>query len=104
MSYSFLVTAATPFYENLGRFLGILLVLNSMLFAFNLLPVPPLDGASVIGLVLPEDSAARLKETLASGGLGSVLVLLAFLFFGRIFGGPIWNLILTLVHPERGYH
>jgi Zn-dependent protease len=99
VGYSFLVTAATPFAENLGRFLGILLILNAMLFAFNLIPVPPLDGASAIGLVLPEETALRFRDMLAGGGLGSVLILLVFLFFGRIFGPPIWHLVLDLVHP-----
>jgi Zn-dependent protease len=100
---SFIVTAATPFEENLGRFLGILLVLNSFLFVFNLIPVPPLDGASVLGLVLPEDWVVRFKESLQSGGIGSVLLLLTFLFFGQIFGEPIWQLILRLVHPDHVY-
>jgi Zn-dependent protease len=99
VSYSFLVTAATPFAENLGRFLGILLVLNSILCVFNLMPVPPLDGASALGLVLPEEVALRFKEMLGSGGVGSLLFLLVFLFFGRIFVSPIWNTILELVHP-----
>jgi Zn-dependent protease len=100
---SFIVSAATPLYENLGRFLGILLVLNSLLFVFNLMPVPPLDGASALGLFLPEDMVARFKESLGSGGLGSVLILLVFLFFGRIFSEPIWQLILSLVHPDHVY-
>ena len=96
---SFLVTAATPFAENLGRFLGILLVLNSILCVFNLVPVPPLDGASAVGLFLSEENALRFKEALASGGLGSMLFLVVFLFFGRIFVRPIWELIVELVHP-----
>ena len=99
VTYSYLVSAATPFSENLGRFLGLLLVLNATLFIFNLIPVPPLDGASAIGLLLPGDAAKRFKETLATGGIGSVLVLLVFLFFGKIFGAPLWSLILDLVHP-----
>jgi Zn-dependent protease len=97
---SFLVSGETPFAENLGRFLGILLVLNATLCVFNLLPVPPLDGASVLGLFLPEDTATRVKEALASGGLGSMLLLLAFFFFGDLVGGPLWRMIVELVHPD----
>jgi Zn-dependent protease len=97
---SFLVSGETPFAENLGRFLGILLVLNATLCVFNLLPVPPLDGASVLGLFLPEETATRFKEALASGGFGSVLLLLAFFFFGDLVGGPLWRTIVDLVHPN----
>jgi len=97
---SFLVSGDTPFAENLGRFLGLMLVLNATLCLFNLLPVPPLDGASVLGLVLPEETVVRFKETLASGGIGSVALLLCFFFFGDLVGGPLWRGIVELVHPN----
>jgi len=48
-------SAGTPaFVDSLGRFLSILFDLNLILAVFNLLPVPPLDGISVIaGLFSP---------------------------------------------------
>jgi Zn-dependent protease len=96
---SLLVTAATPFVENLGRFLGILLVLNTTLCVFNLIPVPPLDGASVLGLVLPAERVQRFKETLGAGGAGSLVLLFLFWSFGDLLGAPLWRMVVELVHP-----
>src|SRR5262249_6117863 len=42
--------------------LSVLLVLNVFLCAFNLIPLPPLDGSSVLTLVLPEAAANTLRE------------------------------------------
>jgi Zn-dependent protease len=96
---SFAVLAEDPFMQNVGRFLGILLALNAILCVLNLLPVPPLDGSSALGVVLPPSLVNRFKETLMSGGLASVLFAVIFLFFGRVFVGPIFDAIEALLYP-----
>ena len=61
----------TAIFEGLGRLLSIMLVLNLLLFLFNLLPLPPLDGASVLaGVVAPARGLIR-------GMRGSPLMALA---------------------------
>src|SRR5437762_116542 len=45
-----------------GELLSIFLTLNVLLCAFNLIPLPPLDGASVIGLFVPESIAYKVRE------------------------------------------
>ena len=62
--------------------------LNLILFVFNLIPVPPLDGSTAIGLLVSEENARRLQEwmrqpLLAFGGL-----LLAWLLM-RMVVGPV---------------
>ena len=39
-----------------------LLTLNVLLFIFNLIPVPPLDGWSVLKGIVPRDLAIRLED------------------------------------------
>lgn len=39
-----------------------LLALNILLFVFNMLPVPPLDGWKVLGGIVPSDIAYRMRE------------------------------------------
>jgi Zn-dependent protease len=100
VGFASLVAAQNPFMENVGRLLGILLVLNALLCVLNLMPIPPLDGASALGVILPPERVQRFKRSLMTGGAASLLFLVVFLFFGRVFVGPIWRSILRLVYPE----
>ena len=58
--------------------------LNVILFVFNLIPVPPLDGASVIGLFVSERNARRLQEWMAQPMLALGGMLVAFLVMREI--------------------
>ncbi len=62
MTFDHLVAAALGDGRSFAaEMLSILLTLNVLLCAFNLIPLPPLDGASVLGLFLPERAALRLR-------------------------------------------
>ena len=63
VTFSHMVAATGPgIPEGLAQFLGILFSLNLMLGAFNLLPLPPLDGSTAIGLLFSERAALRFAE------------------------------------------
>jgi Zn-dependent protease len=59
----------------LHNFLFIATALNLLLFVFNLIPIPPLDGFSVLLGVLPREIAWRLRG-IERYGLGLLLLLL----------------------------
>jgi Zn-dependent protease len=63
--------------EGFAFFLSVLLKLNILLGVFNLLPVPPLDGYSVLGLVLPEDTFLRFLEWVKSPAFSLIGLLIA---------------------------
>ena len=86
--------------ELLATFLSILFVLNLLLFLFNLLPVPPLDGSSVITLLMNERTADRFREFTASYGL--IGLMLAWYLFGKFFW-PAFRIALSLLYPEAAY-
>jgi Zn-dependent protease len=67
--------------EGLATFLSILFILNVILGVFNLLPVPPLDGYSVLGLALPEDITLRMIEFSRSPGFSILGVFIAWQIF-----------------------
>jgi Zn-dependent protease len=69
----------------LAFFLGVLFALNLLLFAFNLLPVPPLDGSGVIALLLPRAAARRVQAVLQHPRLAWLGLLAAWLLIGRVF-------------------
>jgi Zn-dependent protease len=67
------------------RVLLFFVLINVLLFVFNLLPIPPLDGWTVLkGLVSPY-TAYRLRQVEQYG----IFLLLAILFFGAQIIGPI---------------
>ena len=98
INYSHVVASDAALLDGLGRLLSITLLLNLVLFLLNLLPVPPLDGASAIRLVLPEDLGLRLQEALQARWISIVVLLFIFLGFGRIIG-PLWRGLVELLHP-----
>ncbi len=102
IGFSRLVVADTPLMEGCGRLLSMLLTLNVILLLFNLIPFPPLDGAAVMMLVLPEDTALRVRETLRTGGFAFGGLLLSWFLFAQAIG-PVWRSLLRLVHPDLVY-
>lgn len=84
-----------------GQYLGFLpypstfffwaIYLNILLLFFNLLPIAPLDGFSVLLGLLPEDLAARFEQTRQWG----MIILFALVLLGSFGGGPsILSLLL----------
>jgi Zn-dependent protease len=62
-AFSHMAVAASPgAAEGLAAFASIVFSLNLLLGAFNLLPVPPLDGSSVVGMFLTKHAALRFVE------------------------------------------
>lgn len=97
-----LVTGADSGRTFVGELLSILLTLNVLLCAFNLIPLPPLDGASVLGLFVPETTAIRLRELSHTPMFQLIGILIAWRIFPSIVG-PLFGLILKAVHPSLGY-
>ncbi len=78
--------------------LSVLLMLNVILAAFNLLPLPPLDGAQVVTLVMPEPIARRIREVHRFPGLSFVGLIAAWQLFPML-TRPLFELVLRVVHP-----
>lgn len=98
VNFSRVVASEVALLDGLGRFLSVVLLLNVVLFVLNLLPIPPLDGAAAVRLVLPEDLALRLQEALRVPAVGIITLVLVFLGFGRIVT-PLWRGLVELLHP-----
>jgi Zn-dependent protease len=83
----------------LALFLSILFTLNLLLFVFNLIPVPPLDGSGVIGLFVSEDAARRLQEVVFQPQFSLFGILIAWFVIRQIFG-PVHAAAIRLLYPE----
>ncbi len=103
VSFDSLVEMASGSGPNfLTTILSVFLVLNVFLGVFNLLPLPPLDGASVITLFLPERLGVQLREFAANAMFSMVGLVVAWQLFPAIVG-PLFSFVLLLVHPTVGY-
>jgi Zn-dependent protease len=64
---------------------GILFLLNLLLFVFNLLPVPPLDGSAILPMFMSDNAARRYREFLHQPMFSLIGLLLAWKVFPYIF-------------------
>ena len=72
------------------QLLGIMFFLNIVLGTFNLLPLPPLDGFTAIGIFLPESMAARLEEFRQTAGMFQIVGLIVAWQVAGYFIGPVY--------------
>ncbi len=70
------------------------LVFNIMLAIFNLIPIPPLDGSTLLFRFLPPERAWQIRPILAQYGI--FLILGFVLLAGQVLSGFIWNVAVFL--------
>lgn len=76
-----------------GQFLLIFIVLNVLLFVFNMLPIPPLDGSRLLYAIAPEP----LKEVMYAIERAGFLVLIMILIVLLPFIGPVISYCLDYI-------
>ena len=81
--------------------LSILFSLNLLLAVFNLMPVPPLDGATVIALFMSDDLARKYTALMSGGPLALAGILIAWKVVGWVFG-PVLAVALVLLYGGVG--
>ncbi|HSO27779.1 MAG TPA: site-2 protease family protein [Anaerolineales bacterium] len=92
VSLSQLFMPQTGFLPTPAEFLYQFILINLVLFIFNLFPIAPLDGEKVIGYFLPS-SWTRTMETLRPYG---PLILMAVVFVGPALGFDVLYYVLWL--------
>lgn len=68
----------------LAALLSVFFSLNLILFLFNLLPLPPMDGSGVIQLFLPEEASRSWQHTMRQPLVGILGILIAWRLFGYV--------------------
>lgn len=79
---------------------GVGIFLNVVLAVLNLLPLPPLDGGSVVSSILPR-SWAEAYDRIGPFGILVLLALMATGVLGRVIGPPV-DLLVGLVMSAFG--
>jgi Zn-dependent protease len=85
VTFSHMVAAVSPAGRFWGTLLSIVFSLNLLLGAFNLLPVPPLDGSGALLMFAEPHSAGRLLSILRGSQWRFLGLFLAWKVFGAIY-------------------
>jgi Zn-dependent protease len=102
LGFSSLTTAVNPGGEAAATLLSVGFTLNLVLFVFNLLPVPPLDGSAMLPALISPSAAATYRNFLRQPMMGLVGLLVAWRIFGWVFG-PVHSLAIQLLYPGLVY-
>ncbi|MBM3767105.1 MAG: hypothetical protein FJW32_17080, partial [Acidobacteria bacterium] len=76
---------------------SVMFFLNVVLGAFNLIPLPPLDGFTAIGVILPESIAYKLEDLRQSAGMFQMLGLVIAWQVSGMFIGPAMAIFSALI-------
>lgn len=76
--------------------------LNLILCLFNLMPLPPLDGAGAVGILLSDSAARRFQELTRHPMLAIAGIVIAWNVFGPIFRRAFW-IAVGLLYPGSGF-
>ncbi len=87
----------------LAVLLSILFSLNVLLFIFNLIPLPPLDGSGLIPLLLSSERAVAYMDFIHRSHFAFLGIFVAWQVFDHVFG-PAHLLFVNLLYPGQGYH
>lgn len=89
-------------YSSVAKFLSIGFSLNLILFLFNLIPVPPLDGSGIVKFFLSDDLARRYMKFIHQSGVAFLGIILAWNLFDYVYS-PVLLLALNLLYPGSNY-
>ena len=103
VGFSHVVTAAQAGpYTELATLLSVFFSLNLLLFCFNLLPLPPLDGSGAAALFIPKKLAEKYLVLIHNPQIQFISFIVAWKLFGYVFL-PIQTVALDLLYPGSSF-
>lgn len=89
-------------YDFAATFLSLIFSLNLLLFLFNLIPVPPLDGSGIIPFFLSNENAQKYLLLMYNSPAGFFGLFIAWSIFKYIYS-PVHLLAINLLYPGLNY-
>ena len=88
---------ADDLMDGVALVLSLFFELNLLLGTFNLLPIPPLDGFTAVGLLMSDNMALKMQDwRLQMRGFAYIGLLLGWRIFEPLFA-PIYNFATALL-------
>ena len=104
VTFEHVTEAASPGLANsIAIVFSIVFSLNLILFVFNLIPLPPLDGSEVLLLFLSDRDAERYTEFVHNSGFRLIGLVIAWQVMDFVLS-PAHALALNILYPGAGYH
>ena len=98
------ITAAEPGFANsISILVSIIFSLNLVLLIFNLIPLPPLDGSSIVTFFLSDQSARRYNAFIHAPQYTFIGIIIAWHILDLILR-PVHVFALNILYPGAGYH
>ena len=82
--------------------LSVALNLNVLLFLFNLLPLPPLDGSGIVQGLMPGLLGGLIESLRRNAMMSLIGLMIAWQVFDVVYQ-PAFGLLLRLLHPDVAY-
>jgi len=95
--------ASIGWTEILAKIVSVMFSLNLILFVFNLLPFPPLDGSAVPQMYLSEEAGRKYINFVRKPVFALVGLFVAWNLFGTIYS-KVNLLVINLLYPGSNYH
>jgi Zn-dependent protease len=102
ISFTAITAASAGWAQGVVAPLSVLFSLNLILFLFNLLPLPPLDGSAVLPMFMSDALAERYHDFRRQPMFSLLGLLVAWQIFDPIFE-PVQLLALRVLYPGVGY-
>jgi len=96
-SFTGIVVADAGVWVGVAKLLSVFLILNLILLVFNLLPLPPLDGGSVVTLFMSEQAALKFTGFLSQPMYSFLGIVIAWRILPYIFW-PIWIFVRSFLY------
>ena len=84
--------------QGLVSFLVLFIWINIILFVFNLIPIPPLDGSHILASLLPFEKSLKYREVFSRYGLVSVIFAVFFMIYiaSPFIAQPLFALLVNV--------
>ncbi|MCE5229473.1 site-2 protease family protein [bacterium] len=89
-------------WQGIALLLSVMFSLNLVLFVFNLLPLPPMDGSAALPLILSENATQAWMILMRQPAVMLIGMIAAWNGFGYIFR-PIFLTLINLLYPGSYY-
>jgi Zn-dependent protease len=95
--------ASTGWLEILAKIISVMFSLNLILFVFNLLPFPPLDGSAIPPMYLSEEAGRKYTSFVRKPAFALIGLFIAWNFFDLIYF-RVHLVVINLLYPGSNYH